>query len=239
MLLVEDNSTNQMVAGQLLEKLGVSVSIANHGAEAVAMLEGEDFDLVLMDMQMPVMDGVTATRRLRELGCRVPIIGLTANVSQADRETCLGAGMNEFASKPISRAKIEQVLARWLSGTVAAPEAPAIDTAPEPFIDEGYQADLIADLGDETFNDLLAAFWPQAAAYVAAAGQAYAANDRAGADHELHALKGAAATLGLSALAECAQNARTNDDPEPGIRALHGVLAATQVALDQRRPAAA
>lgn len=232
-LLVEDNPTNQLVAAPLLEKFGLTVEIANDGAEGVAMAQAGDFDLILMDMQMPVMDGVSATRRLRELGCTVPIVGLTANVSEADRNACLEAGMNDFATKPISRGKIEQALARWMPSDSSPGETPV--PAPEPaaatFIDQAYQDALIDDLGAEMFGQLLADFWPQAAAYIAATEVAFKSGDAAGADRELHTLKGAASTLGLSALARCAEDARKASEHEASIRALTGALAATQIAL--------
>ena len=99
-LLVEDNMINQKVALRLLEKAGCVVTIANNGLEAVDHMQISKFDVVLMDCQMPVMDGLTATTKIRDLGHNTPIIALTANAQDSDREACMKVGMNDFVSKP-------------------------------------------------------------------------------------------------------------------------------------------
>jgi CheY-like chemotaxis protein len=107
-LLVEDNPVNQRVAQRMLQKLAAEVTIANNGAEALERIAESAFDAVLMDCQMPVMDGFTATRRIRELerasgrGKRLPIIALTANVMSEDRENCIAAGMDAHLANPSS-----------------------------------------------------------------------------------------------------------------------------------------
>ena len=105
-LLVEDNEINQEVALELLSNAGIIAEVANNGQEALEILEKEDFDGVLMDMQMPVMDGVTATRAIRrrkQLG-DLPVIAMTANAMAGDRDRCLQAGMNDHIAKPINVA---------------------------------------------------------------------------------------------------------------------------------------
>ena len=99
-LLVEDNMINQKVATKLLEKAGCEVTIANNGVEALDKIQGARFDVVLMDCQMPVMDGLTATAKIREFDNKTPIIALTANAQDSDREACMQVGMNDFVSKP-------------------------------------------------------------------------------------------------------------------------------------------
>jgi len=128
-LLVEDNPVNQRVAQRTLQNLAAEVTIANNGAEALEHVAASSFDAVLMDCQMPVMDGFTATRRIRELelsrgGKRLPIIALTANVMSEDREKCLAAGMDAHLGKPIEPAQVIEALSRFLK---AATTAPAID----------------------------------------------------------------------------------------------------------------
>ncbi len=119
-LLVEDNPINQMVAQKMLEKLGVTPAIANNGVEAVHQLTQESFDLVLMDCQMPEMDGFDATREIRQIGIKsindkqVPIVAMTANVMSGDRERCIKVGMNDYIGKPVQLDKLEQVLRKWL-----------------------------------------------------------------------------------------------------------------------------
>jgi len=118
-LVVEDNAINQKVAQGLLKKFGVQVDLAANGEEALNSLENLPFDLVFMDCQMPVMDGYEATQRIRHpesnvLNRDLPIVAMTANSMEGDREKCLGVGMNDFISKPINPNKVQETLKRWL-----------------------------------------------------------------------------------------------------------------------------
>ena len=116
-LIAEDNAVNQRVAARMLEKLGCHVDIVENGIEAVAAIKEKDYTLVLMDVQMPKMDGYEATRIIRgELAERVnkvPIIALTANAMEEDRQHCLAAGMNDFLRKPMKREELQRVITRW------------------------------------------------------------------------------------------------------------------------------
>ena len=115
-LLVEDNELNQEVAIELLRETGVEVDLAVHGVQALAMVQARPYDLVLMDMQMPVMDGLTATREIRALGGpagQVPIVAMTASAMAGDRERCLAAGMNDHLAKPIDPALLMGALRQW------------------------------------------------------------------------------------------------------------------------------
>jgi two-component system, sensor histidine kinase and response regulator len=114
-LLVEDNEINQLVAQEILRDAGYVVEVAENGQIAVDMVREEDWDLVLMDMQMPVMDGLEATRCIRQLPDRpgLPIIAMTANAMQRDRERCLAAGMNDFVTKPVDPEELFKVLMKW------------------------------------------------------------------------------------------------------------------------------
>ena len=115
LLLVEDNEVNQMVAAEMLQLEGFVVDVVGNGAEALEQVKRNDYDAVLMDVQMPVMDGLQATRAIRRLpnGLRLPIIALTANAMLEDRQMCLDAGMNDYISKPIEPAALKRVLERW------------------------------------------------------------------------------------------------------------------------------
>jgi len=127
-LLVEDNPINQMVASKMLEKFGLKPELANNGVEALDKLQQQDFDLVLMDCQMPEMDGFEATKEVRRQnlttadGSPLPIVAMTANVMSGDRERCLDVGMDDYIGKPVKRDKLEEVLRKWLgpgsAGTV-------------------------------------------------------------------------------------------------------------------------
>jgi len=118
-LVVEDNAINQKVAQGLLKKFGVNVDLAANGEEALTSLETLPFDLVLMDCQMPVMDGYEATQKIRHpdskvLNRDIPIVAMTANTMEGDREKCLAVGMNDFIAKPINPNKVQEALHRWL-----------------------------------------------------------------------------------------------------------------------------
>jgi PAS domain S-box-containing protein len=141
-LLVEDNLTNQVVAVGILKKLGLSADVASNGAEAIKALESGTYTLVLMDVQMPVMDGLEATRRIRssnsaKINPRIPIVAMTAHALQSDRAKCVEAGMDDYLSKPVYAQALTEVLLRWLpqrtgnpTGNPAVPKQQS-DKAPE------------------------------------------------------------------------------------------------------------
>ncbi|MBS4097843.1 MAG: PAS domain S-box protein [Sulfuricella sp.] len=148
-LLVEDNALNQEMAAVLLQRRGVRVTLANHGSEAVERVGNESFDAILMDLHMPVMDGIAATRLIKTLpnGKGVPIIALTAAVLADDRERCSAAGMSDFLAKPIDPDSLAEVVAKWTKPGQPAPTAPATapaEAAPKP--DNGQLTRLFAAL---------------------------------------------------------------------------------------------
>jgi len=130
-LLVEDNAVNRQVAQRLLALVGVGFDIAENGRQAVEKLATERYDAVLMDCQMPIMDGYTATRTIRKLEVdgvrsgRIPVIAMTANAMAGDREKCLSAGMDDYMSKPLNRALLEQTLRKWIAQGRPVPAAAA------------------------------------------------------------------------------------------------------------------
>jgi two-component system, sensor histidine kinase and response regulator len=115
-LLVEDNDINQLVARELLEHIGLVVDIAGDGQVALEMVRQQDYEMILMDMQMPVMDGVTATREIRKLPgmARLPIIAMTANAMEQDRRRCMEAGMNDVVIKPVEPQDLHAAVVLWL-----------------------------------------------------------------------------------------------------------------------------
>ncbi len=131
-LLVEDNEINQEVASELLKGFRLRVDVANHGGEALACVQTQAYDLILMDMQMPVMDGLEATRQIRGLtnGKSVPIIALTANAFEEDRKQCLAAGMDDFLAKPFDANKLHEKLCRWLPENVPVRVLPLLPDSP-------------------------------------------------------------------------------------------------------------
>ena len=135
-LLAEDNPINQELAAAMLRKLGLQVTLACNGKEALALAAAQAFDLVLMDCQMPEMNGFEATAALRAReaagGPRLPVIALTANAMEGDRGLCLAAGMDDYLAKPYTRAKLTTLLQRWLPGSAtAAPAALPKAVAPQ------------------------------------------------------------------------------------------------------------
>jgi len=128
-LLVEDNRVNRTIATKLLEKLGVETIVAEDGSKAVAAFEKDRFDLILMDCQMPVMDGFDATRAIREremaVGGRVPIVALTASAHESDRKRCMEAGMDDFLSKPLTVVELRSAVLQWLQNGAALAQAEA------------------------------------------------------------------------------------------------------------------
>jgi CheY-like chemotaxis protein len=139
-LLVEDNEINQQVARELLEKAGLPVRIATNGDEAVRAVKEKDFEAVLMDVQMPVMDGYQATREIRkdERLKDLPIIAMTAHAMAGDRQRCLEAGMNDYVSKPIDPEKLFSTLIKWIKpGERVIPDHLVAGTGEESPDDEG------------------------------------------------------------------------------------------------------
>lgn len=120
-LLVEDNPVNQLVAKGMLGKLGCEVVVAAHGVEALDQLEVQAFDLVLMDCNMPVMDGYEASRQIRQSGRwpNLPIVALTANAMSEERERCRAAGMSDYLAKPFRREELAALLDQWIAATPA------------------------------------------------------------------------------------------------------------------------
>jgi len=117
-LLAEDNITNQLVAMKILEKLGHRVDVAANGLEAITAVRSIPYDLILMDCQMPEMDGYEATREIRrreETGPRVAVIAMTADAMAGSRERCLEAGMDDYISKPVQADQLYLALERWLA----------------------------------------------------------------------------------------------------------------------------
>jgi CheY-like chemotaxis protein len=119
-LVAEDNPVNQKVAQAMLRKMGLRADVVADGQEAVNALQTVPYDLVLMDCQMPEMDGLEATLCIRQEGSkalnpRIPIIAMTASTMQGDREKCIQAGMNDFIAKPVQIRELAEILARWLA----------------------------------------------------------------------------------------------------------------------------
>jgi signal transduction histidine kinase/DNA-binding response OmpR family regulator len=133
-LLVEDNAFNQQIAQEMLQEMGAMVCLASNGADALELLRRTDFDCVLMDLQMPLMDGLEATRRIRadpQLA-HVPVLAMTATATTEARMRCIDAGMNDFISKPVHPALMYQTIANWLPARAQAGALPQLRQPPAP-----------------------------------------------------------------------------------------------------------
>lgn len=210
-LLAEDNCVNQMVIRGLLERRGHQVTTAENGVEAVDAARGGGFDVVLMDMLMPVMDGVEAARFIRSLPPPVgatPIIALTASVLDGDAQKCRGAGMNDFVSKPVAPETLYAALAaaRRQGGGGAAPVSTGLAVGP-PVLDRPVLAALSDAIGEAKTQALLRQFARDAGPRVASAISAVDRGDLTTARADGHDVKSMAATFGLMALAEAAASA--------------------------------
>lgn len=209
LLLVEDNEVNQQVARELLERVGVSVMVAENGAEALAMLQEEEFDGVLMDMQMPVMDGITATLEIRkqERFQTLPIIAMTANAMIRDQEKCLAAGMNDYIAKPIEPDKMLVTLAKWIAPAHPA-RAPEVNTrqlaglASLPELNGVKVQEGIRRMGGSlaTYYIVLEKFRNNQAQVMTELLDSLSAGDGAMAELLAHTLKGVAGTLGAEGI---------------------------------------
>jgi CheY-like chemotaxis protein len=219
LLLVEDNPINQAVAEAMLRKLGLQCQLANNGAEAVDLVRKTDFDLVLMDCQMPVMDGYQATAVIRALpdgrGLKLPIVALTANAMQGVEQACLNAGMNAFLAKPFSLSALHAMLSGWLSGSdcALAPRlAAAVSNTPAPQPSSGPAINMAAiqtlrELDDpgsnELVSQLVSSFLRSADSSLERVASALAEGDAKAWTQAAHSLKSSAANLGAVALAAC------------------------------------
>ena len=196
-LVVEDHPVNQKVLAHQLREIGLQYAVAASGAQALELLATEVFDLVLMDWQMPEMDGLEATRKIRQLPTdlrHIPIIALTANASAGFREACLASGANDYMSKPYSEAALAAMLMQWLPQPRPASERPPLLDLPALHARYPGNPGLV--------HDLEAVFLTTTEASLAALKHAIEQGDAGTCRKEAHALKGAAASVMASAIQE-------------------------------------
>jgi PAS domain S-box-containing protein len=226
-LLAEDHAVNQKLARRILEKLGAVVIVADNGEVAIGKLAAESFDAVLMDCQMPLLDGYEATRRIRAGAAgaaarTIPIIALTAHALSGDRERCLAAGMNDYVTKPIDPKILRTRLQDLLN---VGPKLPSSATADQVRTSGVFDADslrLRLD-GDDTFlSELLATFVNTMSDEIVSLLAAVGSNEAPMVASHAHAIKGAAANVGANALARAATDVEVN--------AQAGVIRADEVA---------
>jgi CheY-like chemotaxis protein len=215
-LLAEDNPVNVEVASAMLEGLGLDVSRACNGAEALQSVRAGDFDLILMDCQMPVMDGFAATAEIRRhqlqrgRGGNLPIIAITANALQGDRESCLAAGMDDYLSKPFTQQALGQTIARWISlPRMAAPPDEADAPPPAAPADQQINRQALNNIralspsnGDALLERVLQAYLDDTPTQLRSIGKAIASGDAVQMRKSAHSLKSSSANVGADALAQ-------------------------------------
>jgi PAS domain S-box-containing protein len=207
-LLAEDNVINQKVALRTLERMGYRADVAANGIEVLDALERQPYDVVLMDMQMPEMDGLEATRRIckRWLPTRRPrIIAMTANAMRGDREQCLDAGMDDYISKPVRIEDLVAALERCAPQSTEPAAVPEMAAPADPLVDWDVLARLQADLGDDgtIVIEVIEMFLADAPQQLDRMRQALAAAAAHDLHHAAHTLKSTSASVGALALAAC------------------------------------
>ncbi len=220
-LVVDDNIINQKVARGMLEKFGLHVDLAGNGEEALRSLERSRYDLVFMDCQMPVMDGYETTRRIRDRqgGCeKLPVVAMTANAMQGDREKCIGVGMSDYIPKPVDPEKLQQILEQWLPDQckqddvedTSSVDAIALETQSEnEFAGESvFDFDAFSNrmMGDEDLmRTVVDVFLEDMAVKIEKVRKTVAAGDVQGTGMLGHTIKGATANVGGMAMSLLAQ----------------------------------
>jgi CheY-like chemotaxis protein/HPt (histidine-containing phosphotransfer) domain-containing protein len=202
LLLVEDNLVNRKLALTLLQRLGYQAEVAVNGLEALTTLQQRSYDVILMDLQMPEMDGLEATREIRRrwaIENQPRIVAMTANAMPGDRELCLQAGMDDYLSKPIQVSELRAVLERW--GTAAQRTSPPFAaTKVLPILDRTVLDELRA-VGPGVEQELVSLFLSESQTLVQRIMTALHAQDAAAVRQAAHALKGSSASLGAKRLA--------------------------------------
>lgn len=244
-MLAEDNLVSQTLLCRLLESMGHSVTLAEHGAQALELVATQDFDVALMDMQMPIMDGETATRLIRMLPgdrARLPVVALTADAGDEHRVRYHEAGLDACLAKPVTAEALAQTLKRMAGAPADAPEPDLeaeADASGLPVLDHAYLEDMRQWVGEATVLALLAGAPASFDEELAAITRAWESGDKRRLRENAHRLKGAAGSVGCRRLADVAQSIQHEDGPGDRRRLdrLTAEAAAAAVAITAWRPA--
>ncbi len=242
-LLVEDNVVNQQVALRMLAALGINARVALNGLEALERIKSEEFDLVLMDCQMPVMDGYQSAHAIREWEAstqraRLPIVAMTANAMQGDRERCLQAGMDDYVAKPVKRDSLTATLLRWLADPIWQGEPQmdrASETSPERMLDMSALEQLI-ELFDGDATDVIESYLSDSASQLDVMTNALNEGDDAVLARAAHSLKSSSRSLGALVVGELAEQIEMSAQTAASSGAVNALLPQLRRALSQVEP---
>ncbi|OQP45695.1 PAS domain-containing hybrid sensor histidine kinase/response regulator [Niastella populi] len=223
-LLVEDNEMNRVVAETILKQYGATISEAVNGVEAVDAIRNHNFDIVLMDIQMPVMDGLEATRHIRnDLHSTIPIIALTANAVKGEMEKCIQAGMNDYLSKPFEEEDLIRLIAKWLGREAHFDPAKTVKTADTPLYDLSKLKQITR--GDEKFIvKMLQVFINETKAGITGLEQAFEKKDLKQVKFLAHRMKSSLSNLNISSAARIAGNIENAQWSEEGYPVLESQI---------------
>ena len=213
-LLCDDNSINQKVATRILQQIGYKPDVVGNGLEALDALEKKKYDLVFMDVMMPEMDGLEATREIRKrqkavasenYKSRIIVIAMTAQAMQGDREKCLAAGMDDYLAKPIRPGDVSGMITKWTASESIAQSAPAPAATASPAVDAPpIEMDRLSELADgdkDTLRELIELFIKQTTRQLSQLEVAVQGKKAEEVRHLAHSCKGASATMGMAPLA--------------------------------------
>ncbi|MGD8643782.1 MAG: response regulator, partial [Chromatiales bacterium] len=211
-LIVEDNAANQQVAAGMIERLGCVPEVVGSGREAIDAIHRSEFDLVLMDCQMPTMDGYQTTREIRAFEgdtAHTLIVAMTANVQEGDRDKCLAAGMDDYLPKPLKLLSLRTAMEKWLGPMPAAPDVVRVSQEPShapstPSLDVAALQELKESIGD-SFGAVVTAFIEDMPRYIDELRSALGASDLRAVAELAHAIKGSSGNLAATALAATAR----------------------------------
>jgi PAS domain S-box-containing protein len=239
-LVVEDSQANQLVARAILEKAGCKVELASNGQDAIEAAREHHFDAILMDLSMPVMDGLQATRLIRELNggsSSVPILAMTANVFAEDRIKCMQAGMDDFITKPVKQSKLLAKLAHWLDPERTEPKVDEelnVDYQSMEVLDEEQLAKMENETSTGLMTEVIGIFLEETQEHLDALKAAGNQPDSSTLISEAHAIKSSSSTFGASRLYEAARKVESlarQGRHEQAIKATQGIFEAAEETL--------
>lgn len=243
-LLVEDDPVHRLLLGKYLAALSTHAEVVADGAAALSLASQRHFDVIFMDVEMPVLDGLEATRRLRASPLPGPfpprIVAITGSASAADRSRCREAGMDDFLAKPVKKADLAAALdraSRAFSAVIVTPRAPAVTPSAAPLVDGATLRGFLASLGDDGLGELMETLLANMATLLHALEAAHQAGDRDSVRRHAHSLKSNARMFALGPLGEACRaiedtaRGEIEGDVDAGVTGLRALFEQSRAAL--------